>query len=152
MKQLILAAVLFLVAQAHANTECAGSATDGTFVDIQVNTTGAKGVPSGGTVRFEKGGNTYGYDFAAGDMVQYFEYDDQANPNSIVGMNAYVASESPIVVKYVGPNYVDMDLKAVLADGKVKGLVGNVIRVWQGPGRASTEQLQVNQLACSVWY
>jgi hypothetical protein len=152
MKSLVLAAALVLSVQARANIECAGRAEDKTFVRVEVTTVGANAKASEGRVTFERGGNTYGYKIAAADMSQFFEYDDAAKNTSVVGLTAFVGNESPVSIKYVGSNFIDMELKAVVEQGLADKIEDNFMRVWKGPGRASTDQYQLTKVACSVWY
>jgi len=150
-KRLMLVAVLIFSARAMAVSECAGRASDGTFVLVQVDTTGPTGLAGQGQVSFEAGGNKFGYKFQPADVAQFFEYDDAATKTAMVGLSAYVKKDFPLFVKYDGPNFVDMDLKAVVDSGKAEGLTGGILRVWKGPGHAATDQFQISKPACSVW-
>lgn len=151
MKRLMLVAVLMFSARAMAVSECAGRAADGTFVLVQVQTTGAMGVAGEGQVSFEAGGNKFGYKFAAAEVAQFFEYDDAAAKSAMVGLSAYVKKDFPLFMKYDGPNFVDMDLKAVVDSGQGNTLNAGVMRVWKGPGHAATDQIQISKPVCSVW-
>ena len=151
MKYLILAGIFSFSAQALAIAECAGRASDGSFVLVQINTTGAVGLADEGMVTIERDGNRFGYKIAREDIAQFFEYDDFSDSSAMVGLAAYVAKESPISIKYVGTNFVDMDLKAVVDGNEGSGSRGNFVRVWKGPGYASTDQFQLTKPVCSVW-
>ena len=129
--------------------ECTGRATDGTFVTVTVNTKGATNAPDSAEVSIERGGNKFGYRFAATEISQFFEYDDVKANTAIVGMGAFVKREFPLSLKYAGPNYVDMDLKAVLDDATAGGQ-GNFMRVWKGPGYQAVDQYVLTQPVCSV--
>lgn len=151
MKHLILIAGLAFSAQAMAISECAGRGSDGSFVMVHVETVGANGMPSEGEVSIEHEGNKFGYRFGKAEISQYFENDDVANASAIVGVVAFAEQDSPISIKYVGPNFADMDLKAVIDEGKAQGLQGNFVRVWKGPGHTATDQFEMPKVACSVW-
>jgi hypothetical protein len=124
---------------------------DGTWVTVHINTTGATGIPDQGEVSFEKEENKFGYRFSHEDIIQFFEYDEPANNTAMIGLAAYVAKESPIAVKYNGPNFVDMDLKTVINESQTKEVQGNFLRVWKGPGHSSDDQEQMTEVACSTW-
>ena len=149
---LMLASSLTLVSShAFAMAECAGVADDGSFVTLQMTTVGATAKPDEGAVVIERGENKFGYHFKPNEISQYFEFDDQANNSAVVGIAAYVDNNDPVSVKYVGPNFVDMELKVVIASGKTNAVKGNFLRVWKGPGHAATDQYQLTNIACSVW-
>jgi hypothetical protein len=150
-KKLVLIFALILSNRAMAVGECAGRTSDGSFVVVDVTTSGATGIPAQGSVTIQNGGNKFGYRFQHDEIAQYFEYDDVAAKSAVVGLSTYVTKEYPLFVKYVGPNFVDMDLQAVVDGGKTADLVGNVLRVWKGPGHAATDQYQISRPACSVW-
>lgn len=151
MKNLILVMTVAFSGHAMAVSECAGRSSDGSLVMVHINTAGPTGVPDQGEVSIEKGGNKFGYRFSRNEISQFFEYDDVAAGSSVVGLSAYVGKDSPISVKYVGPNFVDQDLKAVIDGGKANALTGGIMRVWKGPGYKPTDQYQVSKPACSVW-
>lgn len=149
MKRLMLILTLVLAQRAMANIECAGRAADGTFVHIEVQTLGATQAAGPSSVTFEAGGNKFGYRMQANEVVQFFQYDDMAAKTAMVGLSAYAQKNFPVSIKYDGPNFVDMDLKAEVDAGKV-GDVNGVMRVWKGPGHG-TDQYQVSKPICSVW-
>lgn len=151
MKHLILIAAFLVSGPAFAISECTGKTTDGSWITVQINTTGAMGVPEEGTVTIEKDENKFGYRFSHEDIVQYFENDDAANNLAMVGIAAYVKKESPVSVKYYGANFVDMDLKTVIQENKGGGTQGNFMRLWKGPGYDANNQYQLTNIACSVW-
>lgn len=150
MKQILAFLILGFIQQAaSANVECTGVTRDRAYVTVRVGTTDATGAPAAGEVIMEKGGNKYGYRFAGAEVAQFFE--DDADNRAIVGVVAYVEKEFPVSVKYVGTNHVDMDLKQILADESVPKSATNLLRIWRGPGYASTEQIVADKIVCSVW-
>ena len=151
MKFLLLLAAIGLSRSALAVSECGGRALDGSFVLVQINTTGTTGAPDQASVTVEKDGNKFGYHFGREDIPQFFEYDDVAAKSSVVGLAAYVQKEFPVSIKYVGANFVDMDLKAVIDGGKAEITKGNIMRIWKGPGHPGTDQYQLTKIVCSVW-
>lgn len=151
MKYLICALALCFTNQVFAVVECGGRTKDGNFVTIQITTTGVVGVPEQGSVTIESGENKYGYRFGISEISQFFEYDEASDSSAVVGLTAFVQQESPRSVKYVGHNFVDMELKAVIDEGKVELPKGNFLRVWKGPDRAATDQYQLTKFVCSVW-
>lgn len=151
MKYLILLASFVVSAHAGAVSECTGLSSDGSWVTVHINTTGATGVPDRGEVIFENAENKFGYRFSREDITQFFEYDEPANNTAIVGLSSYVNKEFPVAIKYNGPNFVDMDLKSVIKEGKARQIKGNFLRVWKGPGHSSDDQFQLTNAACSVW-
>jgi hypothetical protein len=151
MKYLMVIGFLSFSNTALAMTECAARTSDDTLVKVKIVTSGPRGVAESGEVIFEKAGNRYGYRFQGDVISQFFEYDDLERNSAVVGLNAYYNLENPIQVKYVGPNFVDLDLKTVIADGSAPKGTGNVLRAWKGPGHSKTDQYQATQVACSVW-
>ncbi|WP_413944498.1 hypothetical protein [Bdellovibrio sp. HCB-162] len=151
MKYFFLLASLICSAKAFAVSECTGRASDNTWVTVHINTTGATGIPESGEVTFENEENKFGYRFTKEEITQFFEYDEPANNSAIVGLAAYAEKEFPISIKYNGPNFVDMDQKSVIEDGKTQPIKNNFLRVWKGPGHSATDQIQLNDIACSVW-
>lgn len=152
MKKLMLATLLILYSgHAMAISDCGGRTSDGSFVLIHINTTGARGNANQGEVVIERSGNRFGYRFQQSEIAQYFEFDGGSSADSVVGVTAYIANDNPLSVKYVGPNFVDMDLKSVIDSGGTDTLTGNVLRVWKGPGHNATDQYQITKPACSVW-
>jgi hypothetical protein len=150
-KILILLAALIYSGAAMAISECAGKAADGSWVSVVVNTTGPTGIPDEGSVMIEKDGNKFGYKFARQDITQFFENDDISNNTAMVGLAAYVEQNNPVSIKYVGVNFVDMDLKAVVEQGQGIPTNGNFMRVWRGPGYDANSQYQLTSVVCSVW-
>jgi len=150
-KYFILLASLICSAKALAVSECTGLSKENTWVTVYINTVGATGIPDRGEVTFEREDNKYGYRFTREDIAQFFEYDEIANSTATVGLAAYVEKEFPVSIKYSGPNYVDMDLKSVVSDGKSGTIKNNFMRVWKGPGHAATDQFQLTNVACAVW-
>lgn len=146
----VLAALSF-GQKALAVAECTGYHSQKGFVSIFIDTRGAMGTPESGEVSFEKDGNKFGYRFGKEDISQFFENDDLSTGQAIVGALVYVNRESPVSVRYVGPNFTDMDLKAVLSDKTTLKNPENVMRVWKGPGHISTEQFQITSVVCSVF-
>ena len=135
-----------------AISECAGKAADGSWVSVVINTTGPTGIPDEGTVMIEKEGNKFGYKFGRSEITQFFENDDPSAQTAMVGLAAYVEQNNPVAIKYVGENFVDMDLKAVVEQGRnANQPKGNFMRVWRGPGYDANTQYQVTNLVCSVW-
>ncbi len=151
MKFIILIAALIFSGHAFAVTDCGGRASDGAFVTVHIETTGPKGIASSGEVQIQKGGNKYGYRFGQADIAQFFEFDDQTNSSATIGLNAFANGEAPVSMRYVGTNYVDMDLQAVINDHQTRALSGNWFRVWTGPGRSPADQYQLTEIACSVY-
>lgn len=151
MRKMILMAMLIFSARAMAISECAGTANDGSFVTVHVETVSAMGLPGEGSVTFDDGGNKFGYHFAGSEVAQFFEYDDIAKKEAVVGVSAFVKKDFPIFVKYVGPNFIDMDLKAVVDQGQADKVTGGIMRVWKGPGHSATDQVQVSHPVCQVW-
>lgn len=151
MKFILLTATLIFSTHVLAVSDCGGRAQDGSFVTIHIETTGPTGVPSAGEVAIQKNGNKFGYRFGQTEIPQYFEFDDQTNNSATVGLAAYVQAESPVSMRYVGGNYADMDLQAVIADHQTRDIKGNWLRVWMGPGHASADQYQLTEIACSVY-
>lgn len=151
MKYLILFSSLIFSIQVWAVSECAGRTSEGSWVSVYVNTTGATGFPNEGEVVIENQENKFGYHFAHEEITQFFEYDEPANNSAMVGLAAYVNKESPVAIKYIGPNFVDMDLKSVLEADQAKAFKGNFLRVWKGPGHAANDQFQLTNVACSTW-
>jgi hypothetical protein len=150
-KRLMLALLLISSVRAMANSECAGRAADGTFVEVEVATVNVMGSAGQTAVNFEANGNKFGYRVQANETAQYFEYDDTANKSAMVGFSAYVSKNNPVFMKYDGPNFVDMDLKTVIDSGKAPATSAGVMRVWKGPGHAATDQYQITKPVCSVW-
>ena len=64
---------------------------------------------------------------------------------------AYAGSEGPVTIKYVGTNFVDMDLKTILEKGTVYDVKGNSMRAWKGPGYEPTNQVNLSRIACATW-
>jgi hypothetical protein len=150
-KYLILLANLIFSIQVWAISECTGRNADGSWVTVHINTTGATGFPDQGEVVIENKENRFGYHFSHDEITQFFEYDEPANNSAMVGLAAYVNKESPVAVKYNGPNFVDMDLKSVIETDKAKLIKGNFLRIWKGPGHAANDQFQLTNIACSTW-
>jgi hypothetical protein len=150
-KYLILITAFICAGPALAISEYTGKTPDGIWVTVQVTTTGATGTASEGNVVIEKDENKFGYHFNHDDITQYFENDDSANNLAMVGVAAYVAKESPVSVKYYGPNFVDMDLKTVIQEGKAGEVKNNFMRVWKGPGYDANNQYQLTDIVCSDW-
>lgn len=136
---------------AMAISECGGKTNDGSWVSVIINTTGPTGIPDEGIVTIEKEGNKFGYKFSREDITQFFENDDPSNGSAIVGLAAYVEKNNPVSIKYVGANFVDMDLKAVVEQGKGGDAQGNYMRIWRGPGYDANSQYQLKNVVCSVW-
>lgn len=148
---------------AFATAECTGSLNDGTFVTVVVSTEGATKAPSRGEVKIERAGNKFGYRFSAEEISQFFEVDEAETNTAMVGLSAFVSREYPISVRYSGPNYVDMDLRAVLTSGSAsRAQAGtsrdqaahgprNRMRVWKGPGHEAKDQYVLTNPVCSVW-
>lgn len=151
MKYLILLSSLLFAGNALAVSECTGRSDDGRWVTVHVNTKGAKGLPDQGEVVVENEENKFGYRFGHEDIVQFFEYDETSNNSAMVGLVAYVNQEYPVAIKYIGPNFVDMDLKSVIEDGKGTESKGNFLRIWKGPGYAATDQFTLINVVCSTW-
>ncbi len=137
---------------AFAVAECTGRMNDGTFVTVQVSTKGVTKSPDRGEVKIERGGNVFGYRFGAEEVAQFFEFDDVTANTAMVGISAYVKREFPVLVKYSGVNYADMDLRAVIEarGSKTNNASGNFLRVWKGPGHDVSDQYQVTDAVCSV--
>ncbi len=135
----------------NATSECYGRTTDGKSVLVRVETTGAMGAPNQGEVIIEDEHNHYGYQFTKDDITQYYEYDDSSDGSAVVGLLAYTKSESPVSLKYLGPNFKDSDLKTIVKEGTVATLKGNFLRLWKGPGFESRNQYQISQIACGTW-
>lgn len=133
-----------------ATIECAGILRDGSFVTVRVATKGATKTPDSGSVEFEKEENRYGYRFGAAEIAQFFEFDNSADNTAMVGLSAFVSGESPVSVKYSGKNFVDMDLRAVLLSGEQRKMTGNKMRIWRGPGHASSDVIEFQRPVCSV--
>jgi len=150
-KYILLFVGLSFSTHAFAVSECTGRTPDGTWVTVHINTTGAMGAPDQGEVSFEKEETKFGYRFSREDITQFFEYDEPSNNTAMIGLAAYVAKESPVAIKYNGPNFVDMDLKTVLDQNQTKDIKGNFLRVWKGPGHSSDDQVQILTIACSTW-
>jgi len=138
---------------AFAAVECTGRMNDGTFVTVLVATKGVTKSPDRGEVKIERGGNVFGYRFGAEEVAQFFEFDDVVANTAMVGISAYVKREFPVLVKYSGVNYADMDLRAVIEARGAKPnnkTTGNFLRVWKGPGHDVSDQYQVTDSICSV--
>ncbi|WP_374079574.1 hypothetical protein [Bdellovibrio bacteriovorus] len=151
MKYLILLASFVCSSHAFAVSECTGQTVEGQWVTVHVNTTGPTGIPDRGEVAIENEENKFGYRFTREDITQFFEYDEPANNSAMVGLTSYVNKEFPVAMKYNGPNFIDMDLKSVIEEGKSQPLKGNFMRVWKGPGHQANDQFQLTNIACSVW-
>jgi len=151
MKKMFLLAVLIFSARAMAISECAGTATDGSFVTVHIDTVSGMGTPGEGSVTFDDGSNKFGYRFQSSDVAQFFEYDDAGKKEAIVGISVFVKKDFPIFVKYSGPNFVDMDLKAAVDQGEAEKVTGGIMRVWKGPGHSATDQVQISHPICQVW-
>ncbi|MGZ3746314.1 MAG: hypothetical protein ACXWRE_03195 [Pseudobdellovibrionaceae bacterium] len=151
MKYLILTTSLIFSIHSWAVSECTGRLADGSWVTVHINTTGATGYPDQGEVVIENKENKFGYHFSHEEITQFFEYDEASDNTAMVGLAAYVNKESPVAIKYNGPNFVDMDQKDVIEENKVKEIKGNFLRVWKGPGHASNDQFQLTNVACSTW-
>jgi len=150
-KYLILFTVLSFSTHVLAVAECTGRTSEGRWVTVHINTKGATGLPDQGEVFMENEENKFGYHFAHEDISQFFEYDEPSNNTAMVGLTAYVNKESPVAIKYNGPNFIDMDLKTVIEEDKAKEAKGNFLRVWKGPGHAANDQFQLTNIACSTW-
>jgi hypothetical protein len=150
-KRLLFVAAMLVSLRSWAVSECAGRATDGSWVKVHINTVGPTGIPEQGEVTIENEENKFGYRFAHEDITQFFEYDEPSNNSAMVGLAAYVNKESPVAVKYNGPNFVDMDLKVVIQEDKAADLKGNFLRIWKGPGHAAGDQFQLTNVACATW-
>jgi hypothetical protein len=133
-----------------ATAECAGRLRDGSIVTVKVFTKGATKSPDGGSVEIAKGGNRFGYRFRADEVAQFFENDDAKSNQAMVGLNAYVAGEFPVSVKYNGKNFVDMDLRAVLESGENNSVTANTMQVWKGPGYKADDFYRFTKPVCSV--
>ncbi len=155
MKNMLLLAIANVVllssSSAYAVAECSGYTRDKKFVTVHIETTGPTGIPAQGEVIFEKNENKFGYRFGREEITQFFENDEVSSGMAIVGAIIYVNKESPVAVKYVGPNFTDNDLKVILQDTSKPKSQENIIRVWRGPGHASTEQDEIKGVVCSVW-
>lgn len=151
MKYLILLAAFGFSGHVWAVAECKGRTSDGSWVTVHINTIGAMGIPDRGEVVIEKEETKFGYRFANEDIAQFFEYDELADNTAMVGLSAYVNKEAPVAIKYNGPNFIDMDLKTVIEEGKAKEAKGNFLRIWKGPGHTANDQFQLTNVACSTW-
>lgn len=134
-----------------ATSECTGRTQNREWVTVVVNTSGATGRPDRGEVIIEKDNNKYGYRFNQQDIAQFFEYDETANNTALVGLAAYVNNEYPVMIKYHGRNYIDMDHKTVIEESKSEIKADNFIRIWKGPGYPANDQFQLNKVVCSTW-
>lgn len=151
MRHLFLAGILASSMQAAAMVECAGFATDGSFVTLLVHTWGPKGVAGAGGVKIKTKDNEFGYRFEGKEISQFFEHDAGETGKSVVGLNAYVHGENPISLRYVGPNFVDFDLQTIVKNPPMELPTDGRMIVWKGPKYAATEQYNVPKFACSVW-
>lgn len=151
MKHLVLAGILGFSMHAAAITECAGIATDGSYVKVLMMTYGPRGEAFVGDVKIEREGNTFGYHIKAEEVSQFFEADGGAKGVTIAGLAAFVANENPVLIKYAGPNFVDMELKEIVKSEQMAKVLDSHMFVWKGPKYSSTEQYHVPKVACSVW-
>lgn len=142
---------LIYTSPAQASSDCYGQTTDGKAVTIHIETKGALSIPSRGEILFEDGQNHFGYQMSHEDISQYFEYDETSDGSAVVGLMAFSHGEAPVSIKYQGPNYKDMDLKVILAEGGANNLKSNFIRVWKGPGYDSASQYQITKIVCATW-
>jgi hypothetical protein len=144
---------LYVPGIAFATAECTGRMKDGSFVTVTVTTKGVTKAPDHGEVSIEKMGNKFGYRFSAADISQFFEFADEKANTATIGLGAYIGAELPITVKYNGPNYIDMDLTAVLTSGVAAAGTpsGNTMRVWKGPGYLASDSYDVQDQVCSIW-
>ncbi|MBC7370722.1 MAG: hypothetical protein H7326_04100 [Bdellovibrionaceae bacterium] len=151
MKYITLLVAMMFSGAAMAISECGGKSAGGSWVSVVINTTGPTGIPDEGTVTIEREGNKFGYKFVREDITQFFENEDPSTGTAMVGLAAYVEKNNPVSVRYVGENFVDMDLKAVVEQGKGADAKGNFMRIWRGPGYDANSQYQVTNVVCSVW-
>lgn len=138
---------------AFAVAECTGRLAEGGYVTVRINTKGATKSPDRGEVSIDRGGNTFGYRFKSDEVAQFYEFDDVAANTATIGLNAFVSREFPVSVKYVGSNYADMDLKAVIQErgnDSNAAKAGNFMYVWKGPGYQSSDQYRIKDPVCSV--
>ena len=148
MKHFILASLVGFSGGAFANISCGGYADRQTFVTVNITTEGVTAKAVAGEVVIEKGGNAYGYRFKSDVINQYFEHSQSTNNSMMAGVFASPSTDGPLELRYVGSNYVDMDLKAVIQQGPPQDQ-GNIMHVWQGPG--STDQFEISNFVCKKW-
>lgn len=150
MKNLILAALLFAPISGQA-AECAGETYSGTIVKVEIEVVGTMGGILGGKVRIEpKNEPVRTYELRREDIVQYYEsLDGDDTERAIVGLGAYVDTNYPVSIRYVGRNYYD-DLTKVLRDPSRSKQSGNAMHVWKGPGYAGGDQHSFKDVVCSV--
>lgn len=150
-KSLVFLMTVVLSRGAWAGSQCAGFDPAHGMVTITVETQGAQAVPVEGEVTIESGGNRFGYRFDRADISQFFESSALGANKVIVGARAYVKKVSPVSLQYVGENFADLNLQAVLQDSSIEKNHENLIRIWRGPGYPATDQMQVTGIVCSVW-
>ena len=141
----------FVSTYAFGIAECTGYRKDTGFVTVHIETNGPTGTPNSGIVTFEQNENKFGYRFGKEEISQFFEFDDSSGQQAVVGALVYVNKEAPVTMKYVGKNYIDMDLRVIIKDKNVIKNPENVMRVWKGPGYSSTEQIELKGVVCSIW-
>lgn len=156
MKNLILKTILLIATAlsttvARASSECYGKTNDGKGLTVRIETMGAKGAFTRGEIIFEDHGNRYGYQLSQEQITQYFEFDETSDGSAVVGLVAYAGSEGPVAIKYLGPNFVDLDLKTVLEKGTINDIKGNFLRAWKGPGYETTNQTNLTRVVCATW-
>jgi hypothetical protein len=142
---------LLLHPEVNASSECLGKTSDGKTLSIRLETMGPKGAVTRGEIVFENQGNRYGYQLAKDEITQYFEFDEAGDNSAVVGLVAYAGGEGPVTIKYVGTNFVDMDLKTILESGVANNIRGNSMRVWRGPGYEPTNQVNISRIVCATW-
>jgi len=150
-KYILLIAPLLTATLSKASSECFGKTSDGKNLKVRIETFGAKGEVKFGEVIFEDGANHYGYQLSKQNITQYFEFDDVNDGSAVIGLVAYSGNSAPVSIKYVGPNFVDLDLKTVFEKSSADLIRGNFIRVWKGPGYEITNQVNLNRLVCATW-
>ena len=158
-KQAFLTALLALPTAAQAHISCAGE-TNGTptIVKVEIDTQGTMGAVAGGRVTISpKDAPVRAYDLNRAEIAQFFESVDGPNDDrAIVGLAAFVSSENPVYIRFVGPNET-RDLTVALRDDArkkrdeaMKKSGRNALRVWKGPGYAADQQHSFKDVVCSV--
>ncbi len=146
---LALAVTLFAGTYAQAYIMCGGETYGGDVVIVSIRTAGVMGMPQGGQVSiYFDGGGTFAYAIRRQEIVQFYE--DQGR--AVVGLGAYVNSQGPVQIRYVGRNFnVDTEGEMIqtLRSRRTR-ISGNEMRVWRGPGYSYSSRYLFRDVVCSV--
>lgn len=153
LKWLVCALALLGFGFAKASVMCAGETYDGDLVSVEVDTIGTMGVVQKGIVTVGLAplpGTMYAYSILPEEIPQFFEDTERA----VVGLSAFVGTQGPVFIRYVGPNYRTEsyeELIQILQDPNRQRVAGNRMIVWKGLDAPYDSVFSFRDVVCSVF-